>query len=61
MLLCTLGIAASAVAGTTSETSVAPQETMDEAWWTGPLLAPNAATLPHGHWLVEPYLYDVMP
>ena len=22
--------------------------------------APNAATLPHGHWLVEPYLYDVL-
>ena len=33
---------------------------MDEAWWTGPLLAPNAATLPQGHWLLEPYVYDVM-
>lgn len=33
---------------------------MDEAWWTGPLLAPNAATLPQGHWLLEPYVYDEM-
>jgi hypothetical protein len=23
------------------------------------MLAPSAATLPHGHFLIEPYLYDV--
>jgi len=33
---------------------------MDEAWWTGPVMAPNASTLPQGHWLMEPYVYDVM-
>jgi hypothetical protein len=33
---------------------------MDDAWWTGPLLAPSANTLPRGHVLVEPYLYDVI-
>jgi hypothetical protein len=32
----------------------------DEAWWTGPLLAPSASTLPHGHLLIEPYVYDLI-
>jgi len=35
-------------------------ESRDDAWWTGPLLAASAATLPTGHVLFEPYLYDVM-
>ena len=30
-----------------------------DAWWTGPMLANSAATLPRGHLLLEPYLYDV--
>jgi len=55
-----IGIGASAVAGATSQSGALPQEGMDEAWWTGPLLAPNAATLPQGHWLIEPYVYDIM-
>jgi hypothetical protein len=36
------------------------KEALDEAWWTGPLLAAGAGTLPEGHVLFEPYLYDVM-
>src|SRR5579863_4786448 len=35
-------------------------ESRDDAWWTGPLLAASAATMPAGHVLFEPYLYDVM-
>lgn len=35
------------------------QQSLADAWWTGPMLAPGAGTLPHGHWLVEPYLFDV--
>lgn len=35
-------------------------QSMDDAWWTGPLLAASASTLPQGHFLVEPYLYDVV-
>ena len=35
------------------------RESLDEAWWTGPMLAPSANTLPRGHILLEPYLYDV--
>lgn len=37
----------------------ADRESLSEAWWTGPLLAPSANTLPRGHVLIEPYLYDV--
>lgn len=59
VFLCAIGIGVSAVAGATSASATAP-ETLDQAWWTGPLLAPNAATLPQGHWLVEPYVYDLM-
>jgi hypothetical protein len=40
--------------------SVAFRQSLDDAWWTGPLLAPNASTMPQGHVLVEPYLYDVI-
>jgi hypothetical protein len=36
-----------------------PRQSLDDAWWTGPMLAPSAATLPRGHFLIEPYLYDV--
>jgi hypothetical protein len=36
------------------------RQPLDDAWWTGPLLAPNASTLPQGHVLVEPYVYDVI-
>ena len=35
-----------------------PRQSLEDAWWTGPILAPSAATLPQGHFLVEPYLYD---
>ncbi len=33
-------------------------QALDDAWWTGPLLAANASTLPHGHVLIEPYLFN---
>jgi hypothetical protein len=36
----------------------APSESLDEAWWTGPMLANSAKTLPAGHALIESYLYD---
>ena len=58
--VCALGVGASAVAGATSETNVVPQQSLDDAWWTGPILAASPGTLPRGHWLVEPYVYDVM-
>lgn len=42
-----------------SSVSVPVRQSLDDAWWTGPMLAPSAATLPRGHFLIEPYLYDV--
>jgi hypothetical protein len=47
-------------AAQTSLPSIAFRQSLDDAWWTGPLLAPNASTLPQGHVLVEPYFYDVI-
>jgi len=43
-----------------SHGALAADETLEEAWWTGPMLAPSAATLPRGHMLIEPYLFDVI-
>jgi hypothetical protein len=34
------------------------RQALDDAWWTGPLFAANAATLPQGHYSLEPALYD---
>src|SRR4249919_2338923 len=31
---------------------------MQDAWWTGPLLASNANTLPQGHVYTQPYFFD---
>lgn len=36
------------------------RQSLDDAWWTGPILAAGAGTLPQGHALVEPYLFDVI-
>lgn len=38
----------------------AARQSRDDAWWTGPMLANSAETLPRGHVLVEPYVYNVM-
>jgi len=54
-------VAASAAAHDPQEASPQSSPTrqqLGEAWWTGPMLANNASTLPRGHFLVEPYLYD---
>jgi hypothetical protein len=62
-----VGPGAAAVAGTMaadaedSPGAMSSRESLEEAWWTGPLLAANASTLPQGHLLVEPYLYDSLP
>jgi hypothetical protein len=54
---CLLLLASAAAAADSSE--VEPQSRAD-AWWTGPLLAPNGATLPRGYALIEPYLFDII-
>lgn len=40
--------------------TAAGRQSLDDAWWTGPVAAASAATLPRGHFLIEPYFYDVM-
>ena len=60
------GAVAVLVAGLTSVSARAADATdppstaqpLDDPWWTGSLLASGAATLPRGHALVEPYVYD---
>lgn len=42
-----------------AQDDAAPRQSLDDAWWTGPMLANSAETLPQGHMLVEPYFYDV--
>ncbi len=43
-----------------SQPSPIVRESLDDAWWTGPMLVLSAATLPRGHFLIEPYLFDVI-
>ena len=57
MAIC-LVMAALVPSGAGAETAHQP---LDDAWWTGPLLAPGAGTLPPGHFLFEPYFFDFMP
>ncbi len=53
------GLACTVKAQETAPLSSTVRQSLDDAWWTGPMLAPSAATLPRGHLLIEPYLYDV--
>jgi len=45
---------------TSVEESTSRQSRAD-AWWTGPLLAASPTTLPAGHFLIEPYVFDAIP
>jgi hypothetical protein len=42
-----------------SAPATSKRQSTDDAWWTGPMLAASPNTLPPGHFLVEPYVYDV--
>jgi hypothetical protein len=53
-----LGAAAPAAAEESAPQT--PQQALSDAWWTGPLLAPNASTFPAGHALLETYVFDVV-
>jgi opacity protein-like surface antigen len=39
----------------------AVRQSRDDAWWTGPILAASPGTLPRGHFLIEPYVFDAIP
>ena len=36
----------------------APRQSLDDAWWTGPIIANSPNALPPGHAYVESYAYD---
>jgi hypothetical protein len=57
-LVVLLALPAARATAATSDDS--PRQAYNDAWWTGPLLASGASALPRGHYLIEPYLYDVM-
>ena len=57
MLALLFGLVSTQVA---SAQNSSDRQSLDDAWWTGPMLAPSAATLPEEHFLIEPYLYDVI-
>jgi hypothetical protein len=50
----------SAAVETAQPTAEVQRQSLDDAWWTGPIIAAGAGTLPQGRALVEPYLYDVI-
>ena len=56
-LLCFMPIDLAA-AGAGAAADSATKQSRDDAWWTGPLLAPSASTLPRGHFLIEPYVFN---
>ena len=56
---CLLAALLLSAATSASAADAPPRQSRDEAWWTGPIIANSAATLPQGHFLIEPYLYDV--
>ena len=36
-----------------------PHPNISAPWFTGPLLAPSALTIPFGHYNIEPYIYGL--
>lgn len=52
-------VLATAVASASSAHAAGERQSLDDAWWTGPMLAAGAGALPKGRTLVEPYLFDV--
>jgi len=60
-LVAALGLLACPAAALAEDARPSPpaEQALDDAWWTGPMLASGAGTLPTGHWLIEPYLFNV--
>jgi len=46
-------------AATTAIFAQEARQSPDDAWWTGSLVAYSPRSLPQGHMLIEPYLWDV--
>ncbi len=59
LLLLLATMAGRARADEAQASNCAVSHPMGDAWWTGPMLANTAATAPRGHFLIEPYLFNV--
>jgi Putative MetA-pathway of phenol degradation len=57
LMLCAHGRLASAEP---AQTIAAGRQSVDDAWWTGPLLASPGAAMPRGHLVIETYLFDAI-
>ncbi|MGH7646601.1 MAG: hypothetical protein ACREND_00675, partial [Gemmatimonadaceae bacterium] len=44
-------------ASTCTRSCPAQRQSIDDAWWTGPMIAPSPGALSPGHFLIEPYFY----
>lgn len=55
-----LTLAGSIASAADATPNQADRQSLDDAWWTGPIVAAGAATLPQGHALIEPYVYDAI-
>lgn len=53
------GTASAAATQPVSPLPLTARQSQEDAWWTGPMLANSAETLSPGHFLLEPYLYDI--
>ena len=60
LALLAMWMAAGGAYANENEASSAEHQSLDDAWWTGPIVTAGAGTLPQGHALIEPYLYDVV-
>lgn len=58
--LCCGCLALGAASAAADDSPSGPRQALADAWWTGPLLAPNASSFPAGHALIEPYVFDVI-
>jgi len=56
---CAWIVAGNAAAQASVDSSDLDRQSRDDAWWTGPILAASAGSMPKGHWLVEPYVFNV--
>jgi hypothetical protein len=52
-------VSAGGVRAEDTQSGIESRESLSDAWWTGPMLANSAETMPPRHFLVEPYVYVV--
>ena len=53
-------LSGASVAEKPAQSDAPTRQARDDAWWTGPVVAAGAGTLPQGRFLVEPYVYDAV-